>query len=132
MNPNSKMRSVQVALDKAGMFTSTLCAIHCTVLPVLLSISTFSGLVFLDDPAIENIILSGSIALGVSSMLPAYVRTHRKLTAVGILLFGFLFIIMAKVADDITFEIIFISVGALMIAGAHFLNNKLCANAHHH
>jgi len=122
------MRSIQVLMDGAGILTSSLCAIHCTVLPVLLSISAFSGLVFLDEAVLENIILSGSIALGVSSMLPAYFRNHRKLTAVGILLLGFLFIVLAKIMHNVIYETIFISIGAMMIALAHFLNNKLCAN----
>jgi len=113
-------------MDSTGIIASALCAVHCALLPVLLSISAFSGLAFLDNPLLERIFLCGSMALGISSLLPGYFRYHRKVTAIGILLFGFLCIALSVITHHVIAEVIFVTLGAMMIALAHFLNRKMC------
>jgi hypothetical protein len=90
-----------------------------------MSISAFSGFVFLDDPVLENIVLFVSAVLGVASLFPSYFRHHRKPTAIGILLFGFFLIGLGRFMVNVN-ESVLVSSGAASVASAHFLNFKLC------
>lgn len=113
------------------MVASSVCTIHCLLLPVILSMSAFSSFVFLSDPVLENIFLAVSSLVAVSSLLPAYIRHHRKFTAIGILLFGFLFIGLSRFVDGFP-EALLTSSGAATVALAHYVNFRLCKNEHQH
>jgi hypothetical protein len=124
VNRDKKISSLSYLLDKAGMWTSAICAIHCIALPMLITASAFSGLVFLNDPRIENSILAGSVLIGTGSLFPSYFH-HRKIFPLLVLLFGFLLIGLSRfmVNDN---ESVLVASGAASVASAHFLNFRFC------
>jgi hypothetical protein len=119
-----------ILLDKTGILVSALCAVHCLFIPILLSLSMFSGLKFLGDPKLENTILVISSVLGASSLFPSYFKHHRNLAAIGILLFGLLLIGLSRFKVNDVYEVILTSTGAATVASAHFMNFKVCKNSH--
>lgn len=123
-NSNMKLFYDKSAVDTARMWTSSLCAVHCLLLPAFLSLSVFRGFVFLNDPLLENVIIIISAALGEGSLFPSYFRHHRKLTAIGILLFGFLLMRLSRFMVN-TNEPVLTSSGAILVASARYLNFKL-------
>jgi len=109
-------------LDGAGMTASILCAIHCAVVPLLITVLPLAGLGFLANPFIEwsMIIFAafiGSYAIGLS-----YVRIHHRLPPVLLLIAGFLVIIVGHVFVSGWHEAIVVPLGGLLIATAHFFN----------
>lgn len=129
LNSGKRMVVATQLLDRAGMWASALCAIHCIALPMLVAISAFSGLAFLDDPRVENVIITVSILLGTSSLLPSYFKHHRKIFPILILLFGFFFIGLSRFMMHVC-EQVLVSAGAALVASAHFLNYRLCRKWH--
>ena len=129
MSKNNRIPAGQYILDKAGMWTSALCAIHCIGLPLLMSVTAYCGLTLPDSTQTEIIILSVSVILGVASLFPSYFRHHRKFGPVGILLAGFTLIGLSRFMVDIN-ESVFTSSGAVLVASAHFFNYKLCQRWH--
>jgi hypothetical protein len=129
VNPDKRTFAVSHLLDKAGMWTSAVCAIHCIALPILITASAFTNLVFLSDPRVENIIFGISAVLGTSSLFPSYFKHHKKIFPILILLSGFFLIGLSrfKVIDS---EPVLISLGAASVASAHFLNFRLCKKWH--
>jgi hypothetical protein len=111
-------------LDIAGIWTSGLCAVHCLFLPMLLSVSTFSGLTFLDHPYLENAILVISCILGMFSLIPSYVKHHRSFSPMMMLAAGFALIAMGKFVPSLP-EHLFTSAGAVLVALAHLRNVRL-------
>jgi hypothetical protein len=129
LNSNKRTFVATYLLDRAGMWASALCMIHCIALPMLLTISTFSGIVFLDDPRVENGIITVSILLGTSSLFPSYFNHHRKTFPILILLFGFFLIGLSRFMINVN-ESLLVSSGAASVASAHFLNYRLCKKWH--
>jgi hypothetical protein len=112
------------SLDIAGIWTSLLCAVHCLFLP-LVSVSAFSGLVFLADSKIENAVILISAALGATSLLPSYFRHHRNIKAIGFLLSGFFLIVLSRFLGGVH-EVVLTTVGATLVSAAHVINFRLC------
>lgn len=116
-------------LDLVGFYASLLCAIHCTVVPLLLTISTWSGLQLLSDPSIEIMLLCLSTLLALASILPSYTRVHRKLNAMVLVTIGFILIGLGRLEVEKVWEMFSTSVGAAFVASAHIINWRLCRNS---
>lgn len=114
------------SLDTVGFWASAGCAIHCLALPLLLSVSAFSSLAFLNQPYVEGSIITFSVLLGLGSMGPSYFRCHRKLTALYVLAMGFSLIFMSRVIAYEVWEIVLTSAGAILVATALITNHRLC------
>lgn len=123
------MISRQYLLDKTGMWTSALCAVHCIAVPVLVTMSAFNSWAFLHDEGVENVVLMISALVAVSSLVPTYIKHHRKVVPVFILLSGFLLIGLSRFMVNVN-ESVLASSGATLIASAHFLNYRLCKKFH--
>lgn len=131
MSSNKRIVSRQSSIDVVGIIASTVCAMHCLLLPVILSMSAFSGFMLVNHPILENVFIGGSVVVSTSSLLPAYSRHHHKFTAIIILLFGFLLIGLGRFVTGFD-ESLLTSSGALMVTLAHYVNFKLCKNTHQH
>lgn len=113
-------------LDSFGFSVSMLCALHCAAVPLLLTVSTWSGLQLLNNPSIELTVLCGSAVFALASIVPSYFKFHRNAKAIALVIVGFLFIGLGRLDVDKVSEIVLTSVGATTIATAHFLNWRLC------
>lgn len=119
------MASWQYLLDRTGMWTSALCAVHCMAIPVLISVSAFGSVSFLHNEYMENVVLAISATVGVSSLIPSYIKHHRKSLPIFILLLGFCCIGMSRFLVEFD-ESILASSGAGLVATAHFSNFRYC------
>ena len=111
-------------LDHIGMTASTLCAIHCAIVPLILTFLPLAGFGFLTNPLFEWGMIALAILLGVSSIFLSYFRTHRRALPLLLLLAGFALIIAGHVYLHGWPEAIIVPAGGLTIALAHFLNYK--------
>lgn len=127
-------RKATSKLDSIGMTASTLCAIHCAIVPLLLTFLPLSGLGFLANPLFEWGMILLALLLGVSSIFLSYFRTHRKVLPLLLLTAGFIIIIMGHTYLKGWMEAIVVPAGGLTIAIAHFINFKYvgaCNNEDH-
>ena len=115
-------------LDSLGFSASLICAIHCAVVPVLLTVSTWGGLQLLSDPSVEITMLCLSSGLALASILPSYIRIHKKVNAIVLVTIGFILIALGRLEVGKAWEIAFTSVGATLVAVAHIINWRLCKN----
>ncbi|WP_404400312.1 MerC domain-containing protein [Idiomarina seosinensis] len=61
--------SKQKKLDRAGIWITTLCAIHCLLLPVILPLLALAGFAFIGEDLLENTILGLSVIVGLWSLI---------------------------------------------------------------
>jgi hypothetical protein len=110
-------------IDGVGIWASLLCAVHCAALPILLTITLFSGLEFLEDESIEAGVLAFSASIAFLSLVPTYVRRkdHRPLLWA---LSGFLVIGTGRWIELHYAEHLATALGALLVARAHWMNRK--------
>lgn len=118
-------------LDKIGMTASTACAIHCALLPFVLTLLPLWGLDFLADPATEISMILLSLILGAWSLGKSYRKVHHRVLPILILVFGFAFILIGHFSGIAILEPILIPAGGFAIASAHFLNLKLTKTCTH-
>lgn len=119
-------------LDRAGATASFLCAIHCAVMPFLISVLPLLGLEFLASEPVEWTLLATSAMLGTLSLCLGY-RQHRRRW-----IFGFLGVALSLLALGHILEArdvgrlgpISLILGGLTMMGAHLFNRRLCRSCH--
>lgn len=118
-------------LDKIGITASSACAIHCALLPFVLTLLPLWGLEFLATPLLEITMICLSAIIGIWSLSKSYRQSHQNLLPIVLLVAGFAFILTGHFSGIETIEPILIPLGGFTIAGAHFLNlrlNKSCTH----
>ena len=112
-------------LDRIGITATSLCALHCILLPILLPVLPLLGLSFLADHTWEHIFLLLTAALGTIALFSGFKRYHKKLYPFYLLYLG---VAIYWLKHDFSSEVepLFIIIGASLIVAAHFINIKLC------
>jgi hypothetical protein len=117
-----------VKLDRCGATVSLACAVHCAVMPLAVGLLPLLGLCFLADEQTEWAFVIVALGLGVASLLPSYLRRHQQ--ARPLLLFGggtcLLLGARLFLAEESPLELPAAVLGALLLAGAHLINRRLC------
>lgn len=112
-------------LDRIGITATSLCALHCILLPVILPVLPLLGIGFLADHTWEHAFLIVTAILGSIAMLSGFKRYHKRLYPFYLLMLGVL-IYWQKHDFSEALRPVFIVVGATLIVAAHIINIKLC------
>jgi|TARA_R100001224_G_scaffold69972_1_gene42408 O-antigen ligase len=110
-------------LDKAGIWITTLCAIHCLLLPLILPLLAMAGLAFIGEDALENTILGLSVFVGLWSLVSG-ARKHGNWNLLTFLLLGAAIYSQRDVLGHWG-EPVIILFGAGLIIYAHVSNLRL-------
>lgn len=112
-------------LDRIGIAATSLCALHCILLPILLPALPLLGLTFLADHTWEHVFLIATAVLGTFALFSGFKRYHKRLYPFYLLYLG---VAVYWIKHDFSeeFEPFFIIGGAFLIVMAHFINMKLC------
>ena len=112
-------------LDKIGIAVTSLCAVHCILLPVLIPVLPLVGLGFVAGEAFEHTILALTMILGVVALYSGYQRYHRTLYPfISLFTGGIVYLNRYTFGDDL--EPIMTVISAMFIVGAHIANMRLC------
>jgi hypothetical protein len=122
-------------MKKAGVWASLICAIHCTILPLLMILIPTTGVYLFINETFEFVLLGVSLLFNITNVCFGY-RQHKSNKAVAVLAFGiFSFVIgrlMHSHSEDhkIYFDVfnILMITGGLLMALSSFINDKLCSS----
>jgi hypothetical protein len=114
-----------VILDTVGASASTLCAIHCALMPLLGGLPLV-GLELFGHPACEQGLLFASSFLAGASLIRSYRRRHRQQRAVLLFLAGVAAMWAAHLVLEGPAEIAAGACGAAGLVAAHLINWSLC------
>ena len=112
-------------VDTTGACLSVACAIHCLSMPLLIAALPLIGLGFFATERAELALITGAIGLAIASLAWG-VRLHRNWRALLILIVALAFIATSRTAVEGTFEVVFYSIGGVLLASAHLVNRHLC------
>ena len=115
-------------LNAAGGAASLLCAIHCALMPLLVTLLPVIGLGFLATEPVEWALVAMSCALGVSSLRLGF-REHGKRRALMILAIGLALLVLGRVSearDWGAWGVPVLVVGGGVVALSHVINGLLC------
>ncbi|BFT28978.1 hypothetical protein D210916BOD24_01540 [Alteromonas sp. D210916BOD_24] len=111
-------------LDRLGIWVSSLCALHCLALPVLVPLLPLIGSSFFAQVWFERTILTFSMLLGAVALLSGALRYHGKYYPL-VLLFSGGAIYWNKDILGHHYEPFTIAFGALLIVAGHWVNMRL-------
>ncbi len=111
-------------LDFIGFAASLLCAIHCAVLPFLLSLAPLAGFHLLANPMVEYSVIAVGLLVGSFSLLHGYRHHHHKSLPLYMIVAGFVLIFAGHLLlhTGNSQELIMTVMGALLVATAHLAN----------
>jgi hypothetical protein len=111
--------------DRLGIWVSSLCALHCLLLPILIPLIPLVGASFFAQDWFERGILSFSMIIGFWGLFSGFYRYHRQLYPLYSLLLGGIIYWNKDMFGEV-YEPFTIAAGAMLIVGAHIINLKLC------
>jgi hypothetical protein len=115
-------------MDTAGTAASLLCAIHCALMPLVVTLLPLVGLGFLASEGVEWTLLALSAVLGCTSLCFGY-RTHRRRTALAVLATGLALLAMGRLCEERGIDhqgLALVVLGGSTVAASHILNRRLC------
>ncbi len=120
--------------DALGIATSVACAIHCALLPVLLSSLPIFGINIIHNAFFEWSMIALAFVVGVYSLWHGYNTHHHSFVPIIIFSVGFIFLLLKQIFSQ--WEYLFLAIAVLLIISAHFYNYRLChkskcASPHH-
>jgi hypothetical protein len=116
--------NIKINLDAMGIATSVACAIHCALLPLLISSLPILGINIIHNLVFEWGMIGLAFIVGFYSLFHGYVKHHRLTAPLLIFAAGFIFLVLKQVVPQ--FEYLFLSLAVVLIITAHFYNYRLC------
>ncbi len=127
--------AIKINWDFMGIATSAACAIHCAVLPVVISTLPIFGFNIIHNSFFEWGMISLAFIIGLYSLMHGYIRHHRMRLPFIIFFTGFIFLILKQFL--FTWQYSFLAIAVCLIIVSHLLNyrychqSKICNSPHH-
>jgi len=113
-------------LDALGIGASLICAVHCAVLPVLVTLLPLLGLRMQGNDKLEHALLAGTFIIGCVALLRGYFRQHHRLQPLLWFLAGFAGLLLGHYSVPPAWQPVVIAAGAICIIIAHIRNLHKC------
>jgi hypothetical protein len=120
--------------DGLGIFTSVLCAIHCALLPLIMTSLPLFGINIINNSFFEWGMIATAFLVGCYALVHGYIKHHKNLTPMLIFSVGFAFLICKQFFPAV--EYVYLTLAVSCIVSAHYYNYRLCHkvkcdSAHH-
>lgn len=116
--------NIKLNWDAFGIGTSVACAIHCALLPVLVSTLPIFGINIIHNSFFEWGMIGLAFIVGFYSLFHGFIKHHRSYFPIIIFSIGFIFLVLKQFFHQ--FEYLFLAIAVLLIISAHYYNYKLC------
>ena len=117
-------------LDKVGVASSGLCAVHCAVMPLVIMLLPFVGFSFFASETMEWLLFGASALVGVSSICWG-LRKHKNRSVLSFLGTGLALIAIGRLGDmrhwPTLSYVAFLVAGGCVVAASHWINHSLCS-----
>lgn len=126
--------TTKINWDVMGIATSVACAIHCALLPVLMSSLPLFGINIIHNLFFEWGMIALAFLVGSYSLFHGFVKHHRSIIPVLLFSVGFIFLLLKQAYHQYQNWLLFAAV--TLIITAHYYNYRLChkskcSSAHH-
>jgi hypothetical protein len=115
--------------DALGITTSLACAIHCAVLPLLLTSLPVFGINIIDNVSFEYLMIVLAFLIGSYALFHGYRKHHHNFLPIFLFSFGISLLFAKQIWHDLQLWLLIPSV--ISIVFAHYLNYRLCRRANH-
>lgn len=115
--------------DALGITTSVACAIHCAVLPMMLSTLPVFGINIIDNTAFEYLMIILALLIGSYSFWHGYRKHHHSFLPLVVFCVGILLLFAKQIWHAYQFWLLPFAI--LFIIAAHLINYRSC-RVHNH
>jgi len=115
--------------DALGISASVICAIHCALLPLLLTSLPLFGVNIIHHLVFELGMIALALLIGSYSMYHGYTKHHHRLLPWLLFLLGGLFLVLKQVFP--LYQLVLLIPAVALIIYSHLLNVRSC-RAHNH
>lgn len=116
--------NIKLNWDAFGIVTSIACAIHCALLPIIVSTLPIFGINIIHNLFFEWGMIALAFAVGSYSLFHGYIKHHRSLIPALIFSCGFVFLVLKQFY--VQYDLMLLLVAVAFIISAHFYNYRLC------
>lgn len=113
----------KVNWDGLGIFTSVACAIHCAILPLIVTSLPLFGVNIIHNGYFEWVMIFIAFIVGGYSLFHGFLKHHRSFLPVILFTMGFILLLLKQVFHRLEVYFLIPAVGLIVIA--HFYNYKL-------
>ncbi len=126
--------NLKINWDGLGIATSLACAIHCIVLPLVLTSLPLFGVNIIHNIFFEWAMIALAFVVGVYALVHGFKTHHKNSIPVFLFVAGFILLISKQFFLEI--ESYFLTPAVILIISAHYYNYRLCtrnkcSSAHH-
>jgi hypothetical protein len=115
--------------DALGIATSVACAVHCAILPLILSSLPVLGMNVIDNEGFEYFMIALAFVIGFYSLWHGYRRHHHSYTPLIIFGIGIAFLIAKQIWHEQQYWLLTLAIVAII--WAHLRNYRGC-RVHNH
>jgi hypothetical protein len=126
---------VVIRLDRVGMILSMICLVHCLMTPVLLISLPILARYYIAHPLFHLVLALLIIPVGLVAFYSGYKHHHNfwvlLLGAPGLVIITGVPYLVHQMQLPLS-EVLFMSIGSIMMLSAHWINRKSCQQCSHH
>jgi hypothetical protein len=112
-------------IDLVGTCVSLVCAVHCLTVPFLVTVLPLAGAGVLLGGSLEILFIVASVALATGGLCWGF-RRHRRWRVFIVLGAALTMIAVGRFLASEPYELVFVFMGAMVLAAGHLLNRYLC------
>jgi hypothetical protein len=120
---------IRINYDALGIAASVACAIHCAVLPLILSSLPLFGVNIINNTSFEFVMIGLAFAIGSYSLWQGYRKHHHRLYPLFMFAGGMSLLFMKQYFHQ--HFLVFLIPAVILIVSAHWLNYTACKMASH-
>jgi 4-amino-4-deoxy-L-arabinose transferase-like glycosyltransferase len=120
---------IRINYDALGIAASVACAIHCAVLPLVLSSLPLFGVNIINNVNFELIMIALAFGIGFYSLWHGYKKHHHKVYPM--ILFGAGISLLMLKQYFHSYLLSFLIPAVLLIVAGHWTNYRACKKASH-
>ncbi|MGC4100675.1 MerC domain-containing protein [Ferruginibacter sp.] len=110
--------------DALGIITSVACAIHCALLPLIVTSLPVFGINIVDNKLFEWGMIALAFVVGSYALFHGYFVHHRSFTPIIVFSIGFVFLILKQLFHQLDYW--FLVPAVILIVSAHYYNYRYC------
>jgi hypothetical protein len=112
-------------IDLVGTCVSLVCAVHCLAVPLLATVLPLAGAGVLLGGSLEILFIVASVILATGSLCWGF-RRHGRWRVFVVLGAALTMIAVGRFLASEPYELVFVFMGAMVLAAGHLLNRYLC------
>ena len=120
----SSIMNFKINWDALGIATSLACAIHCAILPLILSSLPLFGMEIIHNPFFEYFMIAAAFAIGSYSLYHGYKKHHHSFWPFITFSAGIALLVAKQIWHE--WQLWFLIPAVILIVWAHFSNYNSC------